>query len=131
MKELDVIEKLNKNNNFHLALKVIQISDDSIIDALKEDYVVIKQVEESYELLLKAYNEKKKVLVNENIKFLLPQIIIITKDVIDIIKPIIPVYYHLKDNKIIQKIKPCCHKKMTSFTQLKSEQEIIELIKTI
>ena len=31
MKELEIIEKLNQLNNFHLSLRVIQIDNDEII----------------------------------------------------------------------------------------------------
>jgi len=134
MKELEIIEKLNQLNNFHLSLRVIQIDDDEIIKEVSKlnsnkKIITITNLEESFDKLNKAYNEKVDVvLVNEKVNFLLPLISVLTKQSVDIIKPTIPVYYYLKDNKIIQKIKTTCHKKMTTFTQIKTRQEVIDLI---
>ena len=134
MKELEIIEKLNQLNNFHLSLRVIQIDNDEIIKEVSKlnsnkKITTITNLEESFDKLYEAYNEKADVvLVNEKVNFLLPLISVLTKQSIDIIKPIIPVYYYLKDNKIIQKVKTACHKKMTTFTQIKTRQELINLI---
>ena len=134
MKELEIIEKLNQLNNFHLSLRVIQIDDDEIIKEVSKlnsnkKIITITNLEESFDKLNKAYNEKVDVvLVNEKVNFLLPLACVLTKQSIDIIKPTIPVYYYLKDNKIIQKVKTTCHKKMTTFTQIKTRQEVIDLI---
>ena len=134
MKELEIIEKLNQLNNFHLSLRVIQIDDDEIIKEVSKlnsnkKITTINNLEESFDKLYEAYNEKADVvLVNEKVNFLLPLISVLTKQSIDIIKPTIPVYYYLKDNKIIQKVKTACHKKMTTFTQIKTRQELINLI---
>lgn len=137
MCEKEVIKQLNQNNNFHLALKCVQITDDKIIkEIIKNDknkkIVEITSLENAYEKLLKAYNDKVDlVLVNENIKFVLPQLVILTKEETSLITPLIPTYYLIKDNKIIQKIKTICHKKESSFFQLKNEKEIEDLIKKI
>lgn len=134
MKELEIIEKLNQLNNFHLSLRVIQIDNDEIIKEVSKlnsnkKITTITNLEESFDKLYEAYNEKANVvLVNEKVNFLLPLISVLTKQSIDIIKPTIPVYYYLKDNKIIQKVKTACHKKMTTFTQIKTRQELIDLI---
>ena len=134
MKELEIIEKLNQLNNFHLSLRVIQIDNDEIIKEVSKlnsnkKITTITNLEESFDKLYEAYNEKADVvLVNEKVNFLLPLISVLTKQSIDIIKPTIPVYYYLKDNKIIQKVKTACHKKMTTFTQIKTRQELIDLI---
>ena len=134
MKELEIIEKLNQLNNFHLSLRVIQIDNDEIIKEVSKlnsnkKITTITNLEESFDKLYEAYNEKADVvLVNEKVNFLLPLISVLTKQSIDIIKPTIPVYYYLKDNKIIQKVKTACHKKMTTFTQIKTKQELIDLI---
>ena len=135
MNELEIITRLNENQNFHLSLKCIQITDDKIIeDILKENktekIMAIKDLNSAYENLLKAHKENfGLVIVNENIRFLLPQYIVLTKENLEILQPMIPVYYLLKDNKVIQKIKTHCHKTSTMFYQIKSIDDIQQLIK--
>ena len=135
--EKDLLLKLNEYNNFHLSLKVIQITDNDLISKCEEylyaqgkTVFVLLTNDSLFENLLKAYESKVDyVLINENINILLPQSILITKDVTSIIKPMIPVYYLLKDNKVIQKIKTHCHKTSTMFYQIKSIDDIQQLIK--
>lgn len=134
--EKEVLKKLNNNNNFHLSLKVIQITDNDLI--LKcEEYLskkekkvfVIITKDSLFENLLKAHESKVDyVLINENINILLPQSILITKDVTSIIKPMIPVYYLLKDNRIIQKVKTACNKKYTTYKSTKSVEEYLQTL---
>lgn len=126
----ETIKKLNQNNNFHLSFKVIQINDDSIIDLLikkiNEKVYVIKERYDLYDKLLDAYNNKYKYIVcNETINFLLPLVTIIVKDDVSLIKPTIPVYYYLKDNKIIQKVKTTCNKKMTTYEGFKTIEDLL------
>ena len=68
------------------------------------------------------------MLVNENIDFLLPIFTVLTKDMIELIKPMIPVYYYLKDNKIIQRVKTNCNKKSCQYMQIKTIDELIDFI---
>lgn len=132
--EKEVLMKLNDNNNFHLSLKVIQITDNDLISKCEEylngkgkTVFAILANDNLYEKLLNAYEMKVDyILINEKINILLPQLILITKDITNIIKPMIPVYYLLKDNKIIQKVKTTCNKKYTSYQALKNEEELIE-----
>ena len=133
MKNQKIIEKLNQNNNFHLSLKVIQITDRKILEQLKQELennnkkVVI--INNSYEALLDAYNNKVDyVLIDETINYLLPLVVVITKEIIDIIKPIIPTFYLLKDNRIIQKVKTQCNKKMSKYISFKNVKELIDAI---
>ena len=129
--EKEVLMKLNDNNNFHLSLKVIQITDDDLISKCEEylngkgkTVFVILANDNLYEKLLNAYEMKVDyILINEKINILLPQSILITKDVTNIIKPMIPVYYLLKDNRIIQRIKTTCNKKYTTYIAIKSAEE--------
>ena len=109
--EKDLLLKLNEYNNFHLSLKVIQITDNDLISKCEEylyaqgkTVFVILSNEGLFENLLKAYESKVDyVLINENINILLPQSILITKDVTSIIKPMIPVYYLLKITGLFKK----------------------------
>ncbi len=134
--EKDLLLKLNEYNNFHLSLKVIQITDNDLIDKCKEylyaqgkTVFVILTNDSLFETLLKAYESKVDyVLINENINILLPQSILITKDVTSIIKPMIPVYYLLKDNRIIQKVKTTCNKKYTTYKSTKSVEEYLQTL---
>ena len=113
-------------NDLTFKLKVSFETSDSV-EFLQP--VVLAESTLTLDELNKAYNEKVDVvLVNEKVNFLLPLVCVLTKQSIDIIKPTIPVYYYLKDNKIIQKVKTTCHKKMTTFTQIKTRQEVIDLI---
>lgn len=134
--EKDLLLKLNEYNNFHLSLKVIQITDNDLISECKEylyaqgkKVFVILTKDSLFENLLKAYESKVDyVLINENINILLPQSILITKDVTSIIKPMIPVYYLLKDNRIIQKVKTTCNKKYTTYKSTKSVEEYLQTL---
>lgn len=134
--EKDLLLKLNEYNNFHLSLKVIQITDNDLISECEEylyaqgkKVFVILTKDSLFENLLKAYESKVDcVLINENINILLPQSILITKDVTSIIKPMIPVYYLLKDNRIIQKVKTVCNKKYTTYKSTKSVEEYLQTL---
>ena len=131
--EKEVLMKLNDNNNFHLSLKVIQITDDDLISKCEEylngkgkTVFVILANDNLYEKLLNVYEMKVDyILINEKINILLPQSILITKDVTNIIKPMIPVYYLLKDNRIIQRIKTTCNKKYTTYIAIKIVEEYL------
>lgn len=133
MNKLEIIEKLNQNNNFHLSLKVISSTQDSVLYQIKEviekenkSAIIITDIEGSYEKLQQAYQGKiDYVLVNSQISFLLPLVNIITNDDISVIKPMIPTFYHLKDNRIIQKVKTTCNKKMSSYYSFKTLEELI------
>ena len=133
MKNLEIIEKLNQSNNFHLSLKCILASDNEVLNKLKQvienenkKAIIINLIDNAYEELLKAYNEKiDYVLIGQNLKFMLPLVNIITTDCIDVIKPMIPTYYCLKDNKIIQKVKTICNKKLSKYTAFHSVDELI------
>ena len=134
--EKDLLLKLNEYNNFHLSLKVIQITDNDLISKCEEylskkekKVFVILTNEGLFENILKAYESKVDyVLINENINILLPQSILITKDVTSIIKPMISVYYLLKDNRIIQKVKTTCNKKYTTYKSTKSVEEYLQTL---
>ena len=134
--EKEVLMELNDNNNFHLSLKVIQITDDDLISKCEEylngkgkTVFVILANDNLYEKLLNAYEMKVDyILINEKINILLPQSILITKDVTNIIKPMIPVYYLLKDNRIIQRIKTTCNKKYTTYIAIKRAEEYLSTL---
>ena len=134
--EKDLLLKLNEYNNFHLSLKVIQITDNDLISECEEylyaqgkKVFVILTNDSLFDNLLKAYESKVDyVLINENINILLPQSILITKDVTSIIKPMISVYYLLKDNRIIQKVKTTCNKKYTTYKSTKSVEEYLQTL---
>ena len=88
MKNLKIIEKLNQSNNFHLSLKCILASDNEVLNKLKQvienenkTTVIIASLENAYEELLKAHNNKIEiVLVNSQLSFMLPLVNIITTD---------------------------------------------------
>ena len=129
----EVIKKLNHLNNFHLSFKVIQVSDDNLIDEIQttstKELLILKDTTNLFEKLLDAYNNNIKYIVcNDKIDVLLPLAVFITNDNIEIIKPTIPVYYYLKDNKIIQKVKTQCNKTYTSYKQIKTKEEFIKTI---
>ena len=139
MNKLEIIEKLNQNNNFHLSLKVISATQDSVLYQIKEviekenkSAIIITDIEGCYEKLQQAYQEKVDyVLVNSQISFLLPLVNIITNDDISVIKPTIPTYYCLKDNKIIQKVKTTCNKKMSKYSAFHTVEELINELKIL
>ncbi len=136
MNQQELNEKLNQNKNFHLTLKVIQFVDDDLLNDFADyltsfhcTYVKIKNINEAYEILLQAYqNQIQYVLCNDCIDCLLPLVCIVSQDNFTIVKPIIPVYYLLKDNRIIQKLKTLCRKRMTTFTAFKNKKELFQQV---
>ena len=140
MTNQELIYRLNQNNNFHLSLKVIQFTDNKIAKEFatfltqnNKKSVFVSLENELYDELEMAYKEKiEYVICDSSISFFLPLVSVITNDNVSIIKPIIPVLYYLKDNKIIQKVKTACNKKMTTYTCVKTKENLFdEIIKNI
>lgn len=140
MKKQEIISLLNKNHNFHLTFKVICFESallldkyDSYLNKNNIKHIVIKDIENSYDLLKQAYdNNIKNVICISNIDFLLYQVVVLDNDNVSVIKPIIPVYYLSKDNKIIQKIKTRCHQLDNKFFGFKDKETLfIEIDKKI
>ena len=89
--------------------------------------MVIDSLDNAFDKLTYAYNNKiDYVLVNKDLSFMLPLVNIITTDDISTIKPMIPTFYCLKDNRIIQKVKTTCNKKMSTYKAFHSIEELLE-----
>ena len=137
MKKQEIIKKLNLQNNFHLTLKVIQFTDLQLLKEFKNELenlgksvIDITSIDTAYELLNKAYNDKiDYVLCNNSIDFLLPLVNVINTDDLSTIKPLVPVMFCLKDNKISQKLKTKCHQSYIPFEEYKSKKELINVLK--
>ena len=131
-----LIKRLNEENNFHLALKVIQVTDCEISKKLKDllcslgKSCEIIDCNDPYNFLKKAYYEKiEYVIAGSEDNYLLPLVVVINNDNVDVIKPMIPTLYLLKDNKIIQKVKTKCNKLSSPYFQIKDEKDIISYLK--
>lgn len=139
MLESEIISKLNKENNFQLSLKVVQFTDDNLalsfisyLNNFHYSTIFIDGLNEAYALLKKAKDEKIDfVIVNNKISFLLPLVSVVSNDDLSIIKPFIPVYYYLKDNIIIQKLKTYCHKSDYQFLSFKTIDSLFANIKEL
>lgn len=136
MNEQEVLNKLNEQENFQLTFKVIQVTDDLLLDEIAKlfnNIEIIKSVDECYDKLLKAYlRNDKYVLVDENISFLLPFVIVLTSDHLSLIKPMTPIYCKINDNKKFQNVKTKCNQmQINQPIRLKNNEEIISLIKEI
>ena len=130
-----LIKRLNEENNFHLALKVIQVTDCQVSQNLKDILCSLGKSceiidnDNPYETLKKAYDEKTNyIIAGSNDNYLLPLVVVINNDNVDVIKPMIPTLYLLKDNKIIQKVKTKCNKLSSPYFQIKDEKEIISYL---
>ena len=130
-----LIKRLNEENNFHLSLKVIQVTDCQVSQNLKDILCSLGKSceiidnDNPYETLKKAYDEKTDyVIAGSNDNYLLPLVVVINNDNVDVIKPMIPTLYLLKDNKIIQKVKTKCNKLSSPYFQIKDEKEIISYL---
>ena len=130
-----LIKRLNEENNFHLSLKVIQVTDEKValqlLDKLQEEGKTVDIIDKNdpYKTLKKAYEEKiDYIIARSNDNYLLPLVVVIANDDIDVIKPMIPTLYMLKDNKIIQKVKTRCNKLNSQYKQIKSILEIIDCL---
>ena len=130
-----LIKRLNEENNFHLSLKVIQVTDCKVSQNLKDILCSLGKCceiidnDNPYETLKKAYDEKTDyVIAGSNDNYLLPLVVVINNDNVDVIKPMIPTLYLLKDNKIIQKVKTKCNKLSTPYIQINDEKEIISYL---
>lgn len=130
-----LIKRLNEENNFHLSLKVIQVTDENValqlLDKLQEEGKTVDIIDKNdpYKTLKKAHEEKiDYIIARSNDNYLLPLVVVITSDDIDVIKPMIPTLYMLKDNKIIQKVKTRCNKLNSQYKQIKTILEIIDCL---
>lgn len=130
-----LIKRLNEENNFHLSLKVIQVTDESValqlLDKLQEEGKTVDIIDKNdpYKTLKKAHEEKiDYIIARSNDNYLLPLVVVIASDDIDVIKPMIPTLYLLKDNKIIQKVKTRCNKLNSQYKQIKTILEIIDCL---
>ena len=130
-----LIKRLNEENNFHLSLKVIQVTDEKValqlLDKLQEEGKTVDIIDKNdpYKTLKKAHEEKiDYIIARSNDNYLLPLVVVIANDDIDVIKPMIPTLYMLKDNKIIQKVKTRCNKLNSQYKQIKSILEIIDCL---
>ena len=140
MEKQEIISLLNQNHNFHLTFKVICFENgllaqeyENYLANNKIEYITIKNIENSYDLLKQAYdNNIKNIICLSNIDFLLYQLIVLDNDNVNVIKPIIPLYYLSKDNKIIQKIKTRCHQLDNQFFGFKDKETLfIEITKKL
>ena len=130
-----LIKRLNEENNFHLSLKVIQVTDEKValqlLDKLQEEGKTVDIIDKNdpYKTLKKAHEEKiDYIIARSNDNYLLPLVVVIANDDIDVIKPMIPTLYLLKDNKIIQKVKTRCNKLNSQYKQIKTILEIIDCL---
>jgi len=130
-----LIKRLNEENNFHLSLKVIQVTDENValqlLDKLQEEGKTVDIIDKNdpYKTLKKAHEEKiDYIIARSNDNYLLPLVVVIASDDIDVIKPMIPTLYMLKDNKIIQKVKTRCNKLNSQYKQIKTILEIIDCL---
>lgn len=130
-----LIKRLNEENNFHLSLKVIQVTDENValqlLDKLQEEGETVDIIDKNdpYKTLKKAHEEKiDYIIARSNDNYLLPLVVVIASDDIDVIKPMIPTLYMLKDNKIIQKVKTRCNKLNSQYKQIKTILEIIDCL---
>ncbi len=129
-------QQLNEKDNFHLSLKCIEFSDQTIISEFQEklieqkiSYTIIDKNEDIFQQLWNAYQQQVEfVLYSSPLTVLLPLVLVITNENITQIKPIIPVFYYLKDNKIIQQVKTLCNKTYTQYQAFKSHQELFDAI---
>ena len=133
MKNKELLNKLNEQNNFHLTFKVVQITDYTLLEYVSsktnEKNVVVDSKNDIYEQLKKAYNDNIRVVfIDEKIDCLLPYYICLTKPCLDIIKPLISVFYTTKDNKEKENIKTACRKKMTKWQEFKSNEEMLDYL---
>lgn len=135
MNQENLIEKLNQHNNFHLALKVFQITDNKLIDDVSVQLIkrgintqYLDTSKDVFSQLKQAYDEKNVLFCDETISILLPQVLVLTKVCTNLIKPIIPVIYRLKDNKEIQQIKTACNKMNVTYVCCKDIESIVEYI---
>lgn len=136
MNEQEILKKLNEKENFQLTFKVIQITDDLLLNEVSklfDNVEIITSIDKSYDKLLKAYLRKDKyLLINENISFLLPIIIVLTNDYLSLIKPMTPIYCKINDNKKFQNVKTRCNQmQLNQPIRLKNNEEIISLIKEV
>ena len=106
-----LIKRLNEENNFHLSLKVIQVTDYKVSQNLKEALCSLGKSceiidnDNSYETLKKAYDEKiDYVISGSKDNYLLPLVVVINNDNVDVIKPMIPTLYLLKEENNLSRI---------------------------
>ena len=132
MNKDEIIKKLNENNNFHLTFKVIEFVNEELLNQysnyLTDKNIIhenVTQISSSYMTLKNAYeNNVKIILCTSDISFLLPQLLVLDNDDINKIRPEIPVYYCLKDNKKIQNIKTTCNRINLKYYSFKNNNDL-------
>lgn len=132
---MNLIYQLNLKNNFHLSLKCIEFSEKKTLMAFCKSlstnnysYQIIDESQDIYSQLYKAYLTKVDYVLYISIPVLLPLLFVITNDNYENIKPLIPVYYCLKDNRIIQKVKTKCNQTYTQYFPFHNEEELLNNI---
>lgn len=135
--EDNIVRLLDENDNFHLKIKSIQITDDNLLRAFEKilnqkGYTTMMiNKDDIFINLKKAYdNNIDYILIDEKIDILLPLVVVVTNDYPKLIKPTIPVVYLQKDNRIIQKIKYDCNCNYTTCKQIKNENELFDELLT-
>lgn len=117
MQKEEIIKLLDQNNNFHLTFKVISFEDKTLLKEYDDylnnrliDHLLLTDMDNCLKLIQNHYNNQQKyIITTTDFDFFLEQLIVLSVGNTKLIKPIIPVYYLSKDNKVIQKIKTRCH----------------------
>ena len=131
---MELIEKLNKKQNFHLAIRSILITNECenikkyLVNNHKTTYVLDNN-KDYYEQLKFVYDNKIDYLIYDGkLDILNPLMVIILDGNFNLVYPYIDTYYMTKDNRIENNIIKQARKRNSNFYKIRKIEEVFDKI---
>lgn len=123
---MEIKEKLEANNNFHLCFKTILITDNEmslrIAKQIGKSYVLDNNKDYFEQLLMCKNNNIEYILYDGLFPYFIPLFVVITNGNENLVKPFVKVFYICKDNRIENRIIDKCRENESPFYRVKSNE---------